>query len=197
VFSLKNNFFFGKPEKGVYICRSFKKLFIMKRIVVVIVLAFLTLGLRAQSIERWVIGAAGGTWYNGTNFEIDYTVGELAVTTISNTNNTLTQGFQQPKEPLSWVSVQEYSDNPAQIILYPNPVVDQLNISIQNAQTGKYRVMVFDMLGQLLADETTSAGFDGTARLNMGFEPYPTGNYFVRILHEQKIIQTGKIVKVN
>jgi hypothetical protein len=169
---------------------------LMKKILPFILIMSLTFGLRAQSIERYVIGSAGGTYFNGIDFEMDYTVGEIAITTISNTSNTLTQGFQQPYG-LTWVAVQEYSDNPSDIILYPNPIVDQLNISIQNAQTGVYRVMIFDVLGQLLVDDKTSAGFDGTAQLNVNFDRYATGNYFVRIMHEQKIIQTGKIVKIN
>jgi hypothetical protein len=169
---------------------------LMKKIFLLILVMSVTFGLRAQSIERYVIGSAGGTYFDGVNFEMDYTVGEVAITTISNSSNTLTQGFQQPFK-LTWVSVQEISDNPSQVILYPNPIVDQLNISIQNAQTGAYRVMVYDLLGQLLIDQSTGAGFDGTAQLSVDFDRYATGNYFVRIMHEQKIIQTGKVVKIN
>jgi hypothetical protein len=168
----------------------------MKKILLIISIVFVTFGLRAQSIERYVIGSAGGSYYDGiNNFEMDYTVGEVAITTIG-TTNILTQGFQQPFK-LTWVAVHEYSDNPAQVIMYPNPIVDQLNISIQNAQSGVYRVMVFNLLGQLLIDQSTSAGFDGAAQLNVDFGRYATGNYFVRIMHEQKIIQTGKIIKIN
>jgi hypothetical protein len=169
----------------------------MKKTIPFLILMLLVLGLRAQSVERWVIGSAGGSYYDvGSNFEMDYTVGEVMVTTMSNVNNTLTQGFQQPKNPLTWVSVQDYSENPALVILYPNPVVDQLNLSIQNAKTGEYHVMVFDVLGQLLMDQTVSAGFDGSAQLNLNFSSYATGSYFVRIIHEKKIIQTGKIIKI-
>jgi hypothetical protein len=169
----------------------------MKKTLPFLVLLILSLGLNAQSVERWVIGSAGGSYYDGVNnFEMDYTVGEVMVTTISNVNNTLTQGFQQPFK-LAWVSVQDYSENPAQVILYPNPVVDQLNLSIQNAKTGEYRVMVFDVLGQLLIDQTVSAGFDGAAQLNLNFRSYATGNYYVRIVHEKKIIETGKIIKID
>jgi hypothetical protein len=168
----------------------------MKKTSLCLIFMILVLGLQAQSVERWVIGSAGGSYYDGVNnFEMDYTVGEVMVTTISNVNNTLTQGFQQPFK-LEWVSVQDYSENPAQIILYPNPVVDQLNLNIQNAKTGEYRVMVFDVLGQLLIDQNVSAGFDGTAQLNLNFSPYATGNYYVRITHEKKILQTGKIIKI-
>ena len=51
--------------------------------------------LQAQSIERQVIGASGETLSNDT-VSLDFTVGELAVTTITNGTTTLNQGFHQP-----------------------------------------------------------------------------------------------------
>ena len=36
--------------------------------------------------------------------------------------------------------------NPATVIFYPNPVVDQLNLSIQNAKTGEYHIMVIEYI---------------------------------------------------
>ena len=168
-----------------------------KHIPFLLIILLFSLGLKAQSIERYVISSTGGTYYdNINNFEMDYTVGEVAVTTISNVNNTLTQGFQQPFK-LAWVAVQEYTDNSSSVILYPNPVIDHLNISIENAESGNYRVVIYDVLGQLLTDKNISMGPDGNATLDLNFDRYATGNYFVRILHEQKVIQTGKIIKVN
>lgn len=54
----------------------------------------------AQSIERQVIGSAGNTLSNGT-VTVDFTVGELAVSTITDGTTTLSQGFQQPEVSLS------------------------------------------------------------------------------------------------
>jgi hypothetical protein len=48
----------------------------------------------AQTIERQVIGSAGTTLTNGT-VSLDFTVGELVVSTISDGTTTLTQGFHQ------------------------------------------------------------------------------------------------------
>lgn len=168
----------------------------MKEIQTFIIFVLLAINLHAQSVERHVIATAGGTYYDGVNnFEMDYTVGEVAVTTISTTNNTLTQGFQQPFK-LTLTAVQEYPDSDPQVIVYPNPVIDQLNISIEKPETGVYRVIVYDMLGQLMADKSFIAGSGGTEKLNIDFNPYATGNYFVRIMHEKKVLQTSKIIKI-
>jgi hypothetical protein len=176
---------------------AFQNFSLMRKIVLLIALFFCIGSLQAQSVERWVIGAAGGSYYDVVNnFQMDFTVGEVAITTISNVNNVLTQGFQQPYT-LAWVSVEEVADDPAQVLFYPNPVTDQLQISVLNGQTGIYRISVFDVLGQLLYDERIEKGFDGTSSLSVNFTSFATGNYFVRVQHDKNIIQTSKILKVN
>ncbi|MEM6686986.1 MAG: hemagglutinin protein, partial [Bacteroidota bacterium] len=50
--------------------------------------------MNAQSIEREVVASGGSTISNGTT-TLDVTIGELTVTTITDGNTTLTQGFQQ------------------------------------------------------------------------------------------------------
>ncbi|MEP0265940.1 hemagglutinin protein [Dokdonia sp.] len=53
-----------------------------------------------QSIERSVIASSGSTITNGTT-TLDFTVGELAVTTITDGTTTFTQGFQQAEVNLA------------------------------------------------------------------------------------------------
>ncbi|MCB0807326.1 MAG: hypothetical protein KDC05_16140 [Bacteroidales bacterium] len=49
----------------------------------------------SQQISPSVISSAGEEYSNG-NISLSWTLGELATETLSNGNNTLTQGFQQP-----------------------------------------------------------------------------------------------------
>lgn len=49
---------------------------------------------QAQSLERQVIGSSG-TSFSNASAQIDFTVGELVVTTITDGTNELTQGFHQ------------------------------------------------------------------------------------------------------
>ena len=64
----------------------------MKKILLVALL--ITTISYGQSIERQVIGSSGQTLSNGST-SIDFTVGELAVTTITDGATALTQGFHQ------------------------------------------------------------------------------------------------------
>lgn len=74
----------------------------MKKINILIALILLlTLSSNAQSITRYVIGSSGGTLTDGSSISVDFTIGEIAVTTISNGQNTLSNGFHQGELKLS------------------------------------------------------------------------------------------------
>ena len=65
----------------------------MKQFLFIISL-LITSSLSSQTLERTVIGSSGTT-LSTANASLDFTIGELVVTTSSNGSNTLTQGFQQ------------------------------------------------------------------------------------------------------
>ncbi|WP_298418425.1 hemagglutinin protein [uncultured Kordia sp.] len=60
----------------------------------VIVFVFCVFFMNAQNIERQVVASGGNTISDGT-ITLDFTVGELVTTTISDGTTTLAQGFQQ------------------------------------------------------------------------------------------------------
>lgn len=62
-----------------------------------IILGLISVLLKAQSISPQVINSAGGGGPVGsTGVEVYYNIGEPVITTISNSNNVITQGFLQP-----------------------------------------------------------------------------------------------------
>ncbi len=65
----------------------------MKQFLFIISL-LITFSLSSQTIERTVIGSSGAT-LSTANASLDFTIGDLVVTTSSNGSNTLTQGFHQ------------------------------------------------------------------------------------------------------
>lgn len=66
---------------------------IMKKNIFILVL-FIATSLSSQTLERTVIGSSGKT-LNSANASLDFTIGELVITTSSNGNIVLTQGFHQ------------------------------------------------------------------------------------------------------
>jgi hypothetical protein len=168
----------------------------MKKSIILMAMLASSSWLCAQSIERFVIGSAGGSYNNGMNLQLDYTIGELAVTTISNGSNHLTQGFQQPFAN-STVSIAENPEDPIQVEIYPNPITDEMNVMISNGNAADYHAMIFDILGQMVSEETSFVGFDGKTRIKFDVKNLATGTYFISVAHDHKIIMTRKVVKVN
>jgi len=66
----------------------------MKKIFLTLLGACALYCVQAQSIERQVVSSGGNSISNG-GVTLDFTIGELAVTTITDGITTLTQGFQQ------------------------------------------------------------------------------------------------------
>jgi hypothetical protein len=169
---------------------------IMKRLIIILFIIAFAPQLFGQSIERYVISTCGGSYFDGSSIAIDYTAGEIAIITVSNVSNILTQGFEQPFIN-NFISVPEIQDNDLQVLLFPNPAIDHLSITISHASEQNCRVIIYDMLGQLVKDEYLGAAVNGNINMEVDLKTISTGNYFVRILQNNKIITTQKIIKVN
>ena len=162
--------------------------------------AFLLLGIAAKaqppSIERYVIASAGWNYYNGSTFEMDYTVGEFAVITLSDASNYLTQGFQQPfVDPDVSVNDNPFAD--MNISYFPNPTSGNLTLNITNAGDREFKVELFDLLGQRISTQTGIASYSGNANVVIDMQKCATGNYYLRISNGSDLVKNLKILKIN
>lgn len=149
----------------------------------------------AQSIERQIVASAGGSASAGSNFRIDYTIGDVAVSTLSGGSHFLTQGFQQPSS--SSVFINENPENPFIISIYPNPVREDFLVTVQNVSSGRIKVQVFDIVGQLVVDATPVEVASGAAQVIVPASGLATGTYYVRVMHNNTLLATSKIVRIN
>ena len=72
----------------------------MKKILILVLVLFFIENSKAQSIERQVIGSSGTTLSNAS-VNLDFTIGELVVTTITDGVTIISQGFHQGSYLLS------------------------------------------------------------------------------------------------
>ena len=80
------------------------------------------------------------------------------------------------------------------IKLYPNPVHDNLNISLKNPSDKKLTVQIYNSIGQLISQEQ----FDTLGQdelLQVSFRHFSKGNYLVKLIAGNNILLTSKIVK--
>jgi len=165
------------------------------KVALVATIVLLGLSVRGQSVERSVIGTTGGTYFDGVNFEMDYTFGEVAVNTLSNANNYLTQGFQQPfVDP--GATINEPGSNGISFSYYPNPTSSNLSVEISNAPDQEIRLALFDVLGQKVTSTAGIAGFSGKVTMTVDMNNCAPGNYFLRITGEENFVKNIKIVKI-
>lgn len=130
--------------------------------------------LNAQSISPEVIASAG-EYYSNVNGSISWTLGEPMGETYSQTNNIITQGFQQPTDFGTRVIV----GDPVNAEVYPNPTADIVNLQFGDNTNGQYVIEVFNTLGQQLKTSTFNATPSSKATVSL-FD-YSDGIYFITV----------------
>ena len=87
------------------------------------------------------------------------------------------------------------SFNTAQVFLYPNPVTDNLTLSMYNTGNGSYRVTLTNNIGKVvLINNYTVSGNQQIIHISTG--SYAAGIYFVNVTDASgKNILREKIIK--
>jgi hypothetical protein len=149
------------------------------------ILLVLSFGANAQSISNQVISSYGLSASNGTA-QTDVTIGEVVTKTVSDGNNTLTQGFHQTKLILTTIK-ENQSENTYNF--YPNPVNETLNFSYTNSEP--INVQLFDVAGKLLLSKQNVVNNE-----QINFNDKPKGSYLVKVTDSKNNeLKTVKIIK--
>jgi hypothetical protein len=127
----------------------------------------------SQSITPEVIGSAGD-FYSNSSGMIQWTVGETMVETYGNASNFITQGFHQPDDFTTHISVQ----NTLNIHLFPNPASD--HFTLEFSEGGNYTVEMFNALGQQVLSKQLIAS-PGLSQFQIPLSDFSNGIYFVTI----------------
>lgn len=149
---------------------------------------------RAQAIERSVIGVTGGTASSGSA-QLDYTVGEVAVTTLETGQFVLNQGFQQSTEGVN-TSVEDPPQIRLNYKLYPNPTTDKVRLELEAAEAVDLKIIVYDTKGRITS--VTSQDFNRQKAINTEFDlsQLAEGLYFIRVLSPNgEIAKSFKVEK--
>lgn len=99
----------------------------------------------AQSIEPNIVNCSGGSIV-GEEMTIEWSLGELSITTLGADNYLVTEGFIQPN--LGNIVRTKEKTLYCNILAYPNPVNAFLYISSKSFD--KWNVEVYDISGKLL-----------------------------------------------
>jgi hypothetical protein len=145
----------------------------MKYALLSLAIGFSTFGF-SQSISPDVISSTGD-FFSNANGSVSWTLGEPMGETYSQTNNIVTQGFQQPWDFGTHVVI----GDPVNAEVYPNPTADVVNLQFGDNTSGQYIIEVYNTLGQRLKASTFNA--TPSAKATVSLFDYSDGIYFITV----------------
>lgn len=147
------------------------------------ILALLSLPLWAQQHE--VVSVAGDSFVQASG-SLTFTLGEVAIETVPALQQSLTQGFHQPR--LSVKGFRPGQESDPLFSVYPNPVSTLLYLQNRRLLVGA-QYTILDMRGlpvrQGLVKDLTEISFDAL----------PSSTYVLQVKKQSALIQTFKITK--
>ncbi len=144
------------------------------------VLTLLLLGAVGLCHAQTLISPGGATVANAS-MSVSYSIGEIAITTLSDFEDAYTQGFQQPTFTKPVDECMPGAINV--LVLFPNPVKDVINLQGQFNCFIQYSIL---RAGQAVKSGT----FDGSPIDVSGLTP---GIYFLHLIGKQT--QFSRIIK--
>lgn len=161
----------------------------MLRIFQVLIFVICPILLSAQSVDRQVVGAFGGSTEIDSVY-LNSSLGELNVNYYAG-DFYVQQGFIQAEDWV-FVSIEEEHEDRAIVSLYPNPSANQFTIDVSRAGRSHDVVQVFDINGTLIHWEQAGT----QQRIVVDAIEWASGIYFVRLTSPEGKTHTVKFQKI-
>ena len=137
--------------------------------------------------QQAVVSAGGNA--TGSGGSSSYSVGQLAYSYQTGTTGSVAQGVQQAFE-ISTLIGEEFTEILLEAKVYPNPVIDNLTLSIKNSELNNVNYQLYDIQGKIIKSENIKS--DET---NITLENNSSGTYFLKINLNKTEIKSFKIIK--
>lgn len=139
------------------------------------------------------VTASGGNYFSSANNSISFTIGEPIIATYTRANNAITQGFHQTKLSEVNTSISNYYSD-ATIAVFPNPAINSVQVSIQNANVINYKTNVYDLAGKIVYE---SLVYNTKANEQIEVSNWAEGTYIIQIVDDKnQTLATAKIIKL-
>ena len=153
--------------------------------------ALLLLGLGLTGLQAQTsVNATGGN-ASGSGGSASYSVGQLAYTTNTGTNGSVSEGVQQPFEISVVTGIEEAKDIFLNVSAYPNPTTDYLELKVENLQLSELSYKLYDISGKVYQNKEI-----GNSITKIEMQNLPQGIYFIKVIDtKNKEFKTFKIIK--
>jgi len=154
-----------------------------------VALLILSASIKAQTLERTVISAAGETLTAG-GASISFTAGETLVGNVAE-NAAIDQGFWAVTYQTANLSINEAVILKADMTAFPNPVTDQLTIISDTERS--YTISIYDIAGRMVHKEDQ---LQATRSKTLDVSKLSSGIFLVTLSTlEGQALKTIKIIK--
>lgn len=145
------------------------------------------LGCITVSAQQNTVAMGGDA--SGAGGSASYSVGQIDYVDPVGAGGSISQGVQQPYQ----ISVTGINNTDTQISLtaFPNPVIGQLSLKIDEPNVSELSYRIYTAEGKLLIESQISSTEE-----YIDFQSYAYGTYFVKVIKDNtQEIKTFKIIK--
>jgi hypothetical protein len=148
---------------------------------------FLLLGCNYLMAQQSVNASGGNSTGSGGSFS--YSVGQIDYVSVIGSNGSLSQGVQQAFEIFT-LGTDNFPTITLQVIVYPNPTVNNLTLKIDNYSSENLLILLYDVFGKVIFQQKITQNETAITMENL-----QAANYFLHVSDKGKSIKTFKIIK--
>ncbi len=142
---------------------------------------------KGQTTLLQLVSTSGESFKN-TNYQLDWSIGEILTETHASPQNSLTQGFHQGKYIIT--AFDQINDLRFEISAYPNPATDFVTLTINSDKVERSQFKLSDINGK----ELQTGRLTGN-RQQIDLSGIAAGSYFIKVIFNNASIKTFKIIK--
>jgi hypothetical protein len=146
-----------------------------------------SLGIFTMNAQNGTVSSGGDV--SASQGSVTYSIGQPFYTTNFGANGSVDQGVQQPYEIQTVLGTELFSIN-LNMLVYPNPTTDVLNLSIEENKLSGMSYQLIDFNGRVVKSSAVS---DQSTIISM--TEYQKAVYILNVNQNNKTIKTFKIIK--
>lgn len=134
---------------------------------------------------------AGGAEASGPEGNLSFSVGQTAYTQVKGTQGSLNEGVQQT---YSIFELMDAANEKAyfNISVAPNPTTKLITLEVEKPSSGQLSFQLFDLNGRVLSTKKIEE-----QETPIDMTPWASGSYILKVLRDNTLVSSFKIIKNN